>query len=188
VPVRFGFRLWNGWLAFLLFLWLPAMPAADAPRSEYEVKAALLLNFVRFCEWPSTAFANSKSPYVIGVLGRDPFGKDLEKTFEAQKAIRGRPFVIKRLSDEQEMRNCHLLFISSSERRRLRDLREKLKGATVLTVGETDEFLDSGGVINIRLKNESVKFDINLKAAQAAKLKLDANLVVLAESVRGKYE
>lgn len=184
---RWRARMWHGWLAFLFFLGLPLVPAADAPRSEYEVKAALLLNFVRFSEWPSTAFANRKSPYVIGVLGRDPFGRDLEKTFEG-KVVRGRSFVIRRLPDDQEIRNCHLLFISYSERRRLRDLREKLKGATVLTVGEMDEFLDYGGVINIRLKNDSVKFDINLKAAQAAQLKLDANLVESAESVRGKYE
>jgi hypothetical protein len=187
VMARRGGRRWNGWLAFLFCLWLPAMPAADAPRSEYEVKAALLLNFVRFSDWPSTAFTARNSPYVIGVLGRDPFGNYLEKTFEG-KTNRARSFVIRRLSDDQEIRNCHLLFISSSERRRLRDLREKLKGAAVLTVGEMDEFLDYGGVINIRLKNESVKFEINLKAAQAAQLKLDANLVGAADSVRGKYE
>lgn len=187
ITARWVVRTWHGWLALLFFLCLPVVPAADAPRSEYQVKAALLLNFVRFSEWPSAAFAGTNSPFVIGVLGRDPFGKDLERTFEG-KIVRGRAFIIRRLSDEQGMRNCHLLFISYSERRRLRDLREKLKGAAVLTVGEMDEFLDYGGVINIRLKNGSVKFDINLKAAQDAQLKLDANLAGSAESVRGKYE
>lgn len=184
---RLGARLGRVGLALLLLAGVPKMPAAEASRSEYEVKAALLLNFVRFCDWPSAAFSSTNSPYVIGVLGRGPFGRDLEKTFEG-RVVKGRSFVIRRLADDQEIRNCHLLFISNSERRRLRDLRERLKGATVLTVGETDEFLDYGGVINIRLKNGSVKFDINLKAAQDAQLKLDANLVALAESVRGKYE
>ena len=84
------------------------------------------------------------------------------------------------------MRACHLLFVSMSERRRSRDILEKIRGAPVLAVGESPDFLDQGGVINFLIKDESVRFDINLEPARIARLKLDANLLAVAASVRGK--
>jgi len=174
-------------LLTLLLLSPPARPAEGTPRSEYEVKAALLFKFVRYSDWPSTAFADAASPCVIGVAGRDPLGKELEKAFEG-KSVKGRAFLLKRVSGEQEMRACHLLFIASSERRRMRDWLQKIQGAPVLTVGESPEFLDHGGVINLILKDGSVRFDINLEPARMARLKLDANLLKVAASVRGKHE
>jgi hypothetical protein len=176
-----------GWLLLLLLFCPRARPAEEAPLSEYQVKAALLLNFVRYSDWPASAFVDARSPYVVGVVGRDPFGKDLERAFEG-KTVKGRTFLLKRVSNEQEMRACHLLFISSSERRRSRDLLEKIVGAPVLTVGESPEFLDQGGIINLLLKDGSVRFGINLEPARTARLKLDANLLTVAVSVRGKHE
>lgn len=164
-----------------------ARPAEEVQLPEYQVKAALLLNLVRYSDWPVGAFAQTNSPYVIGIVGRDPFGADLEKTFERKK-VKGRPFLLKRISSDPEMRACHLLFVSSSERRRSRDLLEKLRGAPVMTVGESPDFLDQGGVINLLLKNGSVPFEINLEPARIARLKLDANLLKVAASVRGKHE
>jgi hypothetical protein len=168
----------------MLCLALPVRSAEETPRSEYQVKAALLFNFVRYTEWPAAAFADPRAPYVIGVAGRDPFGKDLEKVFEG-KTVKGRPFVVRRVSTEEEMRGCHLLFISASERRRMSELLEKVKGAPVLTVGETPDFLDQGGSINLIIKDESVRFEINLEPARAARLKLDANLLKVGVSVKG---
>jgi len=172
-----------------VWLWFcpHAVATEEAPLSEYQVKSALLLNFVRYSEWPTTAFANPGSPYVVGVVGRDPFGKDLEKAFE-RKTVKGRSFVLKRVSGEQEMRACHLLFVSSSERRRSRELLEKISGAPVLTVGDFPDFLDHGGMINFLIKDGSVRFEINREPVRNARLKLDANLLKVAVSVRGKHE
>jgi hypothetical protein len=175
----------TGLFLLLLLLAPPARPAEEAPLSEYEVKAALLLHFVRYSDWPAKAFPYAESPYVVGVAGRDPFGKDLEAAFEG-KSVKGRSFLLKRVSSEQEMRTCHVLFVATSERRRAADLLRKLADAPVLTVGESSEFLDQGGMIHLRLKNESVRFDINLEPARNARLKLDANLLKVAASVRGK--
>ena len=173
------------WLLFLLFGGLSVRPAEEAPLSEYQVKSALVLNFVRYSDWPATAFANPGSPYLVGIVGRDPFGKDLEKTFEG-KTVKGRPLVIKRVSGEKEMRACHLLFVSSSERRRSRELLEKVSDAPALTVGDFPDFLDHGGMINFLIKDGSVRFEINLEPARRARLKLDANLLKVAAFVRGK--
>ena len=180
---RFAGLLVCAWLWFCP----RAVAAEDAPLSEYQVKSALLLNFVRYSDWPATAFANPGSPYIVGVAGRDPFGKDLEEAFE-RKTVKGRSFVLRRVSGEQEMRACHLLFVSSSERRRTRDLLQKLSGAPVLTVGDFPDFLDHGGIINFLIKDGSVRFEINLEPTRGARLKLDANLLKVAASVRGKHE
>ena len=154
---------------------------------EHEVKATWLLNLTLFVEWPSKAFHDAKSPFVVGVLGKDLTGMDLEKTF-AGRSIKGRTVAIRKVSNEREMRECHLLFITSSERRRTRDWLDKLKGAPVLTVGETEEFLDYGGIVNLLLNDNSLQLEIDLNAAQKAGLRLNANLLKIAKKVRGKYE
>ena len=164
-----------------------ALNSQQMPVSEYQVKAVWLLNFARFVEWPAAAFTNAHSPLVVGVVGRDPFGRELEKALEG-KTVKGRCFQIKHVSTDAELRACHILFVAGSERRRARDLSERLKGGSILTVGESDEFLDQGGIINFLLKDNSVRFEINLKAAQPAELKLDANLLKVAVAVRGKYD
>ena len=161
--------------------------ASDPGPSEYEVKAVWLLNCSRFVEWPEGAFLDAQSPFVVGVLGKDPFGKHLDKTFEG-KVVKSRPFVVRRLSANQDLKACHILFVSTSERKRARDLLAKLKGAPVLTVGETDEFLDQGGMMKFVRKEDTIRFAVNLEPAHRARLRLSANFLKVAISVRGKYE
>ncbi len=173
--------------AVLLLLITFVLCAQESAPSEYEVKAVWLLNFARFVEWPESAFTNAQAPLVVGLLGKDSFGNELVKTF-ARKTVKGRSFETRRVSSEREFRRCHILFVAYSERKKLRDLMEKPRAVPVLTVGETDDFLDQGGVINFLLRDNSVRFEINLKAAQAAQLKLDANLLKVAVTVRGRYD
>jgi len=161
--------------------------AEDASFSEYEIKSAWLLNFARFVDWPTTAFESPQSPIVIGIAGKDPFGRLLEKAFSG-KTVKGRSLLVKRMAVDQKLSRCHILFVSVSERRRFRDIFEKLRASAVLTVGEADGFLDEGGIVNFVLKEKSVRFEINVQAAQAASLKMEANLLKVAVSVRGRYE
>src|SRR5262245_40155816 len=116
------------------------------PSSEYETKALMLLNFVRFTDWPAEAFTSAEAPFVIGVVGKDPFGTALDKAFEG-KSVKGRSFVVKRLTVEQNLKSCHLLFIPATEKRRQREMLDKLRGASVLTVGETLDFRDHAGAV-----------------------------------------
>ncbi len=161
--------------------------AQEVTFSEYEVKAAWLLNFARFATWPTNAFISSNAPIVMGIVGKDSFGRSLERAFSG-KTVKGRPLVIKRLVPDQEMPQCHILFVSASEYRRFKDISEKLRTNAVLTVGESDAFLDAGGMVNFVLKEKSIRFEISVQAAQTAGLKLEANLLKVAVSVRGKYE
>ena len=166
--------------------WCVLARAESAP-SEYEAKAAILLNFVRFTDWPPEAFTSAEAPFVIGVVGKDPFGATLDRTFSG-KSVKGRSFVVKRLTTDQNLKACHVLFVSPSEKRRQRDLLDKLRGASVLTVGDTYDFRDHSGVVQFVPRDKSVGFNINLNAAKAGRLHISSNVLRQADGVWGKYE
>lgn len=185
---RTPFNWFIAMLVAALFLWpVSAGRSQSAAPSEQEVKAAMLLNFARYTDWPSAAFASPTAPLVIGVTGRDPFGDVLDKTCSG-KSINGRSIVVRRLPAESDLTQCHLLFVPASERRRPRDLPAKLREAPVLTVGEDDDFLERGGAVRLALRDDSVSFSVNLHAAKAARLRIHSHVLRLAVSVRGKYD
>jgi YfiR/HmsC-like len=165
-------------VALTLFL-CPAV--AQSPPSEYEVKAAFLLNFTRFVEWPADAFADANAPFTICILGADPFGNTMDRMV-AGEAVNHRRLVVRRISDAPSPRTCQVLFVGSVEA----DLPKTLKqaGPGVLTVGEGDRFIADGGMIRFVVENRRVHFDISRTAASAARLKLSSQLLKVARSVR----
>ena len=173
-------------VAALAMMTVMVSGGASQPLPEYQVEAAWLLNFARFIEWPAHRFPAAKSPFVLGIVGEDPFGKNLECTLESRKA-QGRSFVLKRLSSEHSLKNCHIVFISSSERRKQRELCEKARQSAILTVSDMDDFIANGGMIRFIRKDMNVRFQINLEAAERAGLKFSAQLLKVAETVNGRY-
>ena len=150
--------------------------------NEYQVKAAFLYNFAKFVEWPPQAFKNPSDPIVIGVLGQNPFGDALARAV-AGKALGGRAFQVREISNAQQAAGCQIVFISSSERKRLGALLLGIGNAAVLTVGETDNFAAAGGIINFKIDGGSVRLQINVEAARKAQLRISAKLLSLAEIV-----
>lgn len=153
--------------------------------NEYQVKAAFLYNFAKFVEWSPETFSQSDAAFVIGVLGDDPFGAALDQTIHG-KSINGRQFIIKRLKWGQHLRDCQLLFICSSERNRLAQILESIKGASVLTVSELNNFCQQGGMISFILEENKVRFVINTDVAEQARLRISSKLLVLAKAVLGE--
>ena len=153
--------------------------AQDAQPTEYQVKAACLFNFAKFVDWPSPAFPQPASPIVIGILGEDPFRDALQNTIR-DKTVDDHPLVIKQLGSQAEATNCHILFISTSEKPRLAQILEGLKGSSVLTVGEMERFTENGGMINFVLDGTKIRFQINKEAATSAGLKISSKLLSLA--------
>ncbi len=149
---------------------------------EYRVKAGFLYTFAKYVEWPTGAFASPTNAIVIGVLGEDPFSKLLDATVDG-KTIDGRSIRIQRFQRVEEIHTCHILFISASEKERLADIEERLRGRNILTVSDGDGFLRHGGQIHFVTEEKRVKFDINLEATRQAGLKLDANLLRVARRV-----
>ncbi|HZL43368.1 MAG TPA: YfiR family protein [Verrucomicrobiae bacterium] len=153
--------------------------AQETPPTEYKLKAAFLFNFAKYVEWPPAAFAEATSPMVIGILGENPFRDDLEPTIR-DKTINNRPLVIKEFRSPAEATNCHILFISTSEKQRLPEILKSLHGTSVLTVGETDRFTETGGMINFVTEGNKIRFQINVEAAKSAGLKVSSKLLSLA--------
>ena len=83
------------------------------------VKAAFIYNFTKFTDWPANAFPSAAAPLVIGIVGEDPFGKTIDDVVNGE-VVRDRPLVVKRLRADGDLRSCHVLFISRSEKDRLR--------------------------------------------------------------------
>jgi hypothetical protein len=152
--------------------------AQEGP-SEYQVKAAFLYNFAKFVEWPPGAFPDTNSPIVLGILGKNVFGSDLEKTIRDRK-VNNHPFVFKTITSAAEATNCHILFISPSEKDECTKIVNALHNATVLTVSETDGFIKAGGMINFTFEDTKVRFQINDEAAKKAGLKISSKLLSLA--------
>ncbi|MDX2032042.1 MAG: YfiR family protein, partial [Blastocatellia bacterium] len=157
------FRVAAGLAMMLLLLstiGFGALLSQAPPRDEYQVKAAFLFNFAKFVEWPGEAFPDGGAPLVIGIVGSDPFGATLDQTV-SNKSVNNRQLSIRRLKWGQNLRSCHILFVSSSERRRMGQIVESLKGASVLTVGEMEQFNQQGGIINFLMEENKVGFEIN---------------------------
>jgi hypothetical protein len=151
--------------------------------SEYELKAAMLYNLTHFVEWPPSAYSDPQAPTVLCVLGRDPFGEFL-KALEQKQDANGRPVSIRRLKKENEIRDCHVLYISTAERKSMAQILSRLKGSSVLTVGEMSQFAAQGGIIQFTLEDKQLRFQINLDAASRMTLKISSRLLVLARIVK----
>ena len=151
--------------------------------SEYVIKAGFIYNFAKFVEWPDDAFASGDGAFVIGVLGNFRFGVSLSEAVTG-KTVRGRKIKIQILKPHDNLRECHILFVSGSDKKRLIEILSPLRGASVLTVGESDEFLEAGGTIRFRVDDERVRFEVNLSGAESARLRMSSQLLAAARSIR----
>jgi hypothetical protein len=153
--------------------------AQETAPSEYQVKAACIYNFTKFVEWPPEAFPPERSsPFVIGVIGDDPFNGELQRAVQ-NKDVGGRGFVVRHLRNAGEARACHILFVCRSERKSVADILAAVASLPVLTISETDRFVQSGGIINFLVEQNKVRFEINAEAAKKAGLKISSKLLNL---------
>jgi hypothetical protein len=156
--------------------------AAEPPqsKSEYALKAVFLYNFCRFIEWPKSAFASPTDPIIIAVIGEDSFGHLLEETVHGE-TLRGRAIQIQRYRNPDSIGHCHLLFIVRSETARMEAILAAVAGKSIVTVGETDAFLDRGGMIALTAERNRVRLHINPSLLQAANLDVSSKLLRVAE-------
>jgi hypothetical protein len=163
---------------------LPAATPA-APLREYQIKAVFLYNFTQFVEWPATAFPDDLAPLVIGVLGEDLFGEDLDAAASGEK-VGARSIEVRRYRRIEDVGTCHVLFISRSELARFDQIMAALQGRSILTVGDFQDFSPRGGMICFVMENNRVRMRINLEAARRTGLILSSKLLRPAQIVTGK--
>jgi len=181
-PVRGALRI--GWLVLLLFGSPAAWTAPATPALASQIEAVFLFNFTQFVEWPSEAFAEPRTPLVIGVLGEDPFGAFLDDTVRGE-TVNGRALSVQRYHSLEEIKTCHVLFISRSETERLKEALAALKGRSTLTVSDVEDFNRSGGMIQFATVENKIRLRINLEAARSAHLTISSKLLRPAEIVGG---
>jgi len=160
----------------------PRQAWGEAPSKEYQIKAACLLNFVQFIDWPAGTFSRPETPITIGVLGDDPFGNVLEHTFQ-DESVGGRGLVVKRSSQLEELKTCHVLFVPKAEKHRLGEILASLSRTSVVTVGEVDQFAQQGGVINFYVEAGKIRFEVNAETAQVRGIKIGSQLLKRARIV-----
>ena len=179
-PSRTGFRALtlSLFLAFATLYQNNLKAAASGDAAEYDVKAAFLLNFIRFVEWPQPPPERMDSPFAICILGDDPFGNSLTRVISGE-TIGGRRLVVRRLRKWPDA--CEVLFMSASHSSQAATL--ALSGSTVLTVGEAPGFLRDGGMIKFVVEERRVRFDINREAVERSALKMSSRLFAVAREV-----
>ena len=180
--VRRG-QVWLG-AAGLSLLWaVAAMPQSGSEEgkafTEYEVKAAFLVNFAKYVEWPEKAFPEADSPFRIGVLGPNPFGDTLHR-LTGDLELNGRKMAVEQSDDIQKLTGCQIVFLSGPDRKSTQSDLEAFKALPVLTVGEQVGFAEQGGTVNFVLVETKVKFEINTKSASSTELKVSPRLLKLA--------
>jgi hypothetical protein len=153
------------------------------PVGEYQLKAVFLFNFAKFVEWPPRSFADPHDPFTICVLGENPFGSALDDAVRG-KTVANRPIAIRLVANGQQARTCQILFVSASERKRVNAILEALRNCCVLTVGDTEDFTENGGIVQFRMKDARVRIEIDAEAAERAGLRISSKLLSLAEPAR----
>jgi hypothetical protein len=151
--------------------------------TEHQVKAAFLYNFAKFVDWPPQAFSGGgSSAFTICVIG-DPFEGALDKIIRGE-VLDGRPLMIRHLASGEDLRGCQIIYVGPAEARGTTQIINAVADAPILTVGETDDFINDGGIIRFVRTGDRIHFQINPDAAERASLKISARLLRLADIVR----
>ena len=158
--------------------------AEKAKYGEYKVKAAYLYNFAKFVEWPAEVLADPSLPLSICIFGNDPFGDALDTIKD--KIVKGRKLVIRQYSGIEDLKECHIIFISPSEKKNLAGILEKIKDLHMLTVSDMEGFADRGGMIALNKAENKIRIEINLDAAQHSGLKMSSKLLKIAKIIKGQ--
>jgi len=153
---------------------------------EYAVKAALLEKFTLFIEWPKESGIDNKSqPFIISVIGDNPFGKVLDNTYKNQK-IKGKEVQINYISEIHEIEASHILFISSSEKNELLNIISYTKDKPILTIGDTKGYYDKGVILNLFKRKNKINFILNKESAKNSNLYISYLLNNLSEVINKK--
>ncbi|MBA4417332.1 MAG: DUF4154 domain-containing protein [Syntrophus sp. (in: bacteria)] len=152
--------------------------------SEYELKAGFIYNIAKFVEWPDKKTADTKKIINLYVLGSDPFGRILDQI--TGKKVKGKILEVKHIRSPKDLRDCHMLFISSSEREKLPDILESLKDSNILTIGDTNGYGQQGVIINFYMEQKKVRFEVNTNIAKRAKLSISSQLLKLAKIIHSE--
>ncbi len=163
-------------LAVVLTFCLMAAGLLKAAPSESQVKAGYLYNFTKYVDWPA-----SSGSFVIGVYGDSGISSTLA-ALVIGKSVSGHPISVRDISSPSDVAGCSMVFVSSSEP--AGPIISGAAGSPILTVGESDDFLDKGGMIEFVIDGGKVRYEINNRLARRASISISSAMLTLAENVR----
>lgn len=169
-------------LAFCIATFVNAHPQSQP--DEYRIKAAFLFHFAQLIDWPSEALQASDNSLLLCTLGDNSFRGAMESSVEG-KTIGSRVLHVRHFSGNDNVSGCHMLFVGRNESQRISLILAALKRAPVVTVGDTANFVDQGGVLGFCMEGNKIRFEVNLEAAERARLKISSRLLLLARRVVG---
>jgi hypothetical protein len=153
--------------------------------SEYAVKAAYLFNFGKFVRFTPSDAMNNRQTFDICIVGEDPLGLTLDD-LTANERLDGKPVRVARLKAAGDARACAIAYISATEGTHVGTDLDTLRGLQVLTVSDSTNFLQNGGMIQFVMIGNHVRFAVNLDAVRSAQLNLSSELLKVAVSVNGE--
>lgn len=155
--------------------------AARCQEAVYDIKAEMLFNIAKFVEWPSQQ-SRAGSQMTFTILGEDELAGVIAAELST-KTINGRDVFVRCVRRVEDVKDSHVLFIASSEEKRIPEVLEALRGHSVLTVADVAGFAALGGMVDFVQQDDKVRFEINLGSAERARLKISAKLLALAKLV-----
>jgi hypothetical protein len=161
-----------------------AAPAPETPAQlEMKVKAAYLVRFISYVEWPAEAFDSPEDPLVIGILGPETLERKPEEIVQTGVGTgAGRPIVVRRFEEIDQVENCHLVYFPQGSRV-TEELLQALYASHTLTIGEEEDFLNRGGILRLVKIEKNIRFQVNLSAAKAANLEISVRMLEIALDV-----
>lgn len=149
---------------------------------EYFLKAAFLYNFARLVDWPDGTFQTDSDQFQLCLIGTDPFAEALHPI--QNKKVRGHPLRIQRIMSLNDVQQCHMLFISRSEKNRLNEIIQATSAYPILTVSELADFAEHKGHIRLFVSNNNkLSLEVNLNAIKASNLNISSRILSLAKIV-----
>ena len=164
------------------FLGLFGVPSLAGEFPEYLLKAQLLIRIAEFVDWPDGTFSSPKEPFIIAIVGKDPFGTYLE-TLARKEKIKDRPIILRRFAPDADPAPCHMLFVANAEQYHLERILSRISGSSVLIVGDTETMTKKGVHVGFLMIGGRIRFQINLRSAKACRLVIASQLLRLATKI-----
>ncbi len=150
--------------------------------TEYQIKGAMMINFIKFVEWPDQLIDKTDMTITVGIIGNDNFGNTLNQI--EGRTIGGKQLSIRRIATLSQLSGCQVLFISASESHHSYQILLEVAGTPVLTIGEDEDFIRLGGIIRFYNEKNHIRFEINQTAALKSDLKISAKLLEVAAAIQ----
>jgi hypothetical protein len=168
-------------LSLTLLLTSVSSYADGRQAKEHYVKTAFLYNFARLAEWPQNTFANNENIQIC-LIGKDNFGDALSSIKD--KKVRNQALTLHRHIKFSDITQCHMLFISQSEKTKVQKILNLTKNHAILTISELSDFAQHGGHIRLFLNAQStLSLEINLVAIKHSGIKISSRILTLATIV-----